>query len=67
MTPASPDEPRFGTLIVGGGAAGTLVAIRLSMDERCEGPVAIVEPDAQLARGAAYATGRPEHLLNVVA
>ena len=67
MTPASHDEPRFGTLIVGGGAAGTLVAIRLSMDERCEGPVAIIEPDAQLARGAAYATGRPEHLLNVVA
>ena len=67
MSPVSADEPRFGTLIVGGGAAGTLVAIRLLMDDRCAEPVAIVEPDAQLARGAAYATARAEHLLNVVA
>ncbi|MGY1520792.1 FAD/NAD(P)-binding protein [Luteimonas sp. A482] len=67
MTPASADEPRFGTLIVGGGAAGVLVAIGLLMDDRCAEPVAIIEPDAQLARGAAYATGRAEHLLNVVA
>jgi len=67
MSPASVDESRFGTLIVGGGAAGTLVAIRLLMDEHCAEPVAIIEPDAQLARGAAYATGRGEHLLNVVA
>ena len=62
-----PGESRFGTVIVGGGAAGVLVAIRLLMDERDAGPVAIIEPDAVLARGAAYATGREEHLLNVVA
>lgn len=62
-----PGDSRFGTVIVGGGAAGTLVAIRLLMDERGAGPVAIVEPDAVLARGAAYSTGRGEHLLNVVA
>ena len=62
-----PGESRFGTVIVGGGAAGVLVAIRLLMDRREAGPVAVVEPDAVLARGAAYATGREEHLLNVVA
>lgn len=60
-------ESRFDTVIVGGGAAGVLVAIRLSMGDRPTGPVAIVEPDAMLARGSAYATGRGEHLLNVVA
>ena len=56
-----------GTAIVGGGAAGCLVAIRLLMDPRRRGPVTVVEPDGQLGRGAAYSTGRPEHLLNVVA
>lgn len=64
---SSPGDFRFGTVIVGGGAAGTLVAIRLLKDEGHTGPVAIVEPDEVLARGAAYGTGRAEHLLNVVA
>ena len=64
---SSPGDFRFGTVIVGGGAAGTLVAIRLLKDEDHTGPVAIVEPDEVLARGAAYGTGRAEHLLNVVA
>lgn len=57
----------FDVVIVGGGAAGTLVAIRLLMREGPALRVAIVEPDAVLARGAAYGTDRPEHLLNVVA
>jgi uncharacterized NAD(P)/FAD-binding protein YdhS len=65
MTPTT--ESPFGTVIVGGGAAGVLVAIRLLGDPRCTSPLAIIEPDAQLARGAAYSTERPEHLLNVVA
>ncbi len=67
MTPAPvprPDE-RFDAVVVGGGAAGTLVAIRLLAESGRR--VAIVEPDAALARGAAYSTDYPEHLLNVVA
>ncbi|MCW5580556.1 MAG: FAD/NAD(P)-binding protein [Luteimonas sp.] len=67
MTPAPVPRaaPRLDAVILGGGAAGTLVAIRLlAGDDR---RVAIVEPDAVLARGAAYATDCPEHLLNVIA
>lgn len=66
MTPASVEDTP-GTVVVGGGAGGCLVAIRLLMDPRRSGPVTVVEPDGQLGRGAAYSTTRPEHLLNVVA
>ncbi len=62
-----PGETRAGTAMVGGGAAGVLVAIRLLMDGPPREPLAIVEPDAVLARGAAYSTDREEHLLNVPA
>lgn len=58
-------DERFDAVILGGGAAGTLVAIRLLGDGGRR--VAIVEPDAELARGAAYSTAFPEHLLNVIA
>ncbi len=53
--------------IVGGGAAGVLVAMRLLADPASRLRIAIVEPDVELGRGAAYATAQPEHLLNVVA
>lgn len=53
--------------IVGGGAAGVLVATRLLADPACRLRVAIIEPAAELARGAAYATRQPAHLLNVTA
>lgn len=53
--------------IVGGGAAGVLVATRLLADPACRLRVAIVEPAAELARGAAYGTGQGVHLLNVPA
>ncbi len=66
MTTASA-ESAFGTVIIGGGAGGVLVAIRLLMDGPSAGPVAIVEPATRLGRGAAYSTGCAEHLLNVVA
>ncbi|TLX22134.1 FAD/NAD(P)-binding protein [Thermomonas fusca] len=53
--------------IVGGGAAGVLVAIRLLSDPASRLRIAIIEPAAELARGAAYATTQPAHLLNVTA
>lgn len=51
--------------IVGGGAAGVLVAIRLLADSDSRLRIAIIEPASALARGAAYATTQAEHLLNV--
>ncbi|WP_294389762.1 FAD/NAD(P)-binding protein [uncultured Sphingomonas sp.] len=49
--------------IVGAGFSGTLQAINLI---RHDGPRAIlIEQRAQLARGVAYSTVHPEHLLNV--
>jgi len=54
------------TLIVGGGAAGTLVAINLlRSDQKME--VTIAEPNELLGRGLAYGTSDPAHLLNVPA
>ncbi|WP_202843917.1 FAD/NAD(P)-binding protein [Luteimonas saliphila] len=68
MTPAQdPGDASFDAVIVGGGAAGVLVAIRLLMREGGALRIAIVEPDTRLARGAAYSTTQPEHLLNVIA
>ncbi len=50
-------------LIVGGGFSGTLLAINLT---RLGIPVTLIERDAAaLAKGLAYGTRRPEHLLNV--
>ncbi len=52
--------------IIGGGAAGALVAMHcLARDPGMR--IAIVEPRAALARGVAYSTTRDEHLLNVTA
>ena len=62
-----PDSAQFELAIVGGGAGGVLVALHAL---HLAGPgqsIVLVEPDAQLARGVAYATTHPEHLLNVPA
>ena len=67
MTPESAGLSGVDVAIVGGGAAGVLVATRLLADPACRLRVAIIEPAAELARGAAYATGQPAHLLNVTA
>lgn len=48
--------------IVGGGYSGTLLAIHLL---RQSVRVTLVERGPQMARGVAYGTARPEHLLNV--
>ena len=53
--------------IVGGGAAGVLVATRLLAEHASPLRIAIIESAAELARGAAYATDQPAHLLNVTA
>ena len=55
---------RSGTLVVGGGAAGTLVALHLLR----AGPpsdVTIIERTSRLGAGLAYSTTDPCHLLNV--
>lgn len=62
-TPANP----YDVAIVGGGAAGVLVAIHLLSGRAPPLRVAIVEPRPVLAQGGAYSTDNPAHLLNVVA
>ncbi len=52
--------------IIGGGAAGTSSPFTCS-GPKTAGPIVIVERDDRLARGVAYSTTFPEHLLNVVA
>ena len=64
------DSSRNGELdlaIIGGGAAGVLVAIQVLRQARAPLVLAIFEPASQLAQGIAYATPWPEHLLNVPA
>lgn len=67
--PADPGSTaeRYDVVIVGGGAAGVLVAIALLAGDAPAPRVAIVEPAQQLGEGAAYATTDPHHLLNVPA
>ena len=57
----------FDVAIIGGGAAGVLVAIHLLSDPDSPLRIAIIERGDDLARGAAYSTQLPEHLLNVTA
>lgn len=52
--------------IVGGGAGGTLVALRLLRDARTPLRIALIDP-GEPGRGVAYATPFAEHLLNVPA
>ncbi|WP_369977694.1 FAD/NAD(P)-binding protein [Xanthomonas bundabergensis] len=53
--------------IVGGGAAGTLVALQLLRQATRPLRLQLIEPQAALAQGVAYATPCAEHLLNVPA
>jgi uncharacterized NAD(P)/FAD-binding protein YdhS len=52
--------------IVGGGAAGAFTAGHL-LRAGAPGPVVVVEREDRLARGVAYSTTHPQHLMNVVA
>ena len=53
-------------VIVGGGAAGTLVAVNL-LRRSAARPVVMIERGPRVSRGVAYGTAFPDHLLNVVA
>lgn len=53
--------------IVGGGAAGVLVALHALRTATAALHVVVFEPASALAQGIAYATPWPEHLLNVPA
>lgn len=53
--------------IVGGGAAGVLVALHALRTATAALHVTLFEPASALAQGIAYATPWPEHLLNVPA
>jgi uncharacterized NAD(P)/FAD-binding protein YdhS len=54
-------------LILGGGASGALVAIRLLRAAHPPDVVCVIERESRLARGIAYSTPHREHLLNVPA
>jgi uncharacterized NAD(P)/FAD-binding protein YdhS len=53
--------------IIGGGAAGVLVALNALRSATAPVQVVLFEPASTLAQGIAYATPWPEHLLNVPA
>ena len=55
-----------GVVIVGGGASGTLTAVALARFPEV-GPVTLVDTTGAFARGVAYSTEEPQHLLNVPA
>lgn len=50
--------------IVGGGASGVLAAIHLAR-QIDPARITVIEPRARVARGVAYSTAEPTHLLNV--
>lgn len=56
----------FDIAIIGGGAAGVLLALRLLRDGRSAQRVALIEP-GEPGRGVAYGTDDPAHVLNVPA
>jgi uncharacterized NAD(P)/FAD-binding protein YdhS len=55
-----------GVVIVGGGASGTLTAVALARFPEL-GPITVVDAAGAFARGVAYSTEEPVHLLNVPA
>lgn len=54
-------------IVVGGGAAGVLTALHLLREQTGDVQVILIEKGERVGEGIAYATRRPEHLLNVVA
>lgn len=64
-TPYAPSE--YDIAVIGGGASGVMTVIQLLRDAPAGRRIVLFEPQANLADGVAYATRRPEHLLNVPA
>lgn len=66
-----PDSRSVDIAIVGAGASGTMVAFQIVRQSHAAGlpmpSVVLIDPADQPGRGVAYATTRPEHLLNVIA
>ncbi len=58
-------SPPADLAIIGGGAAGTVVAIQALRAATGPRHVLLLEASATLGQGIAYSTPRPEHLLNV--
>jgi uncharacterized NAD(P)/FAD-binding protein YdhS len=55
---------RVRVAVIGGGFSGLLVALRLLLERR-DLEVTLIERGPRFARGAAYSTSSPHHLLNV--
>ncbi|HET9036071.1 MAG TPA: FAD/NAD(P)-binding protein, partial [Myxococcaceae bacterium] len=55
-----------GVVILGGGASGTLTAVALAALPDV-GPLTLVDQGGAFARGVAYSTEEPRHLLNIPA
>ncbi|HNB25424.1 MAG TPA: FAD-dependent oxidoreductase [Alphaproteobacteria bacterium] len=51
--------------IIGAGFSGALTALHLLRNVRPDDRIYLIERNAQFGRGLAYATGNPNHLLNV--
>lgn len=51
--------------VIGGGFSGTMTAIQLLAALSADRPVLLCERSDRFGRGLAYATGNPEHLLNL--
>ncbi len=58
-------EPLLPVAVIGAGFSGTMVAIHLCRVLPPERPVFLCDRSGQFARGLAYATSHPDHLLNV--
>lgn len=61
----TPDSERAPVAVVGAGFSGTMVAIHLRRVLPADRPVLLCERSGDFARGLAYATANPDHLLNV--
>lgn len=60
--PAPPSQP---IAVIGAGFSGTMAALQLLTHLPLDRPVLLCEGAERFGRGRAYATGNPDHLLNV--
>ena len=67
MDDAANQTGDYDIAIVGGGAGGVLTALHALAQAAAGTRILLIEPEARLAQGVAYATRHAEHLLNVPA